>query len=124
MNDHDEQFEAFLREFQPARPRALAEVSVGPNRLLRRLAAAVVLFAGCTLSAWFAGHTRSSTSSVPQAAAPAPDETGLRRPSLTALTQLALQDPRRLDNMLDAQSRVVLPRFDQPQSTLRVLAKE
>ena len=125
MTDHDEQFENFLREFAPVKPRALPEVS---NRWgnCRRFAAAAVLLLGCTLAARFAWNGRPSTSTVERATppAPAPVEARPGQASLISWTQLALRDPQRLDQELAAQSRRLLPRFDQPESTLRVLAKE
>jgi hypothetical protein len=127
MTDYDEQFENLLREFQPVQPRALVEGSDSrQSGDLRRLAAAAVLLFGCALSGWFAFRGRSSTGTAQRSAIPAPviDQTESRQPSLILLTQLALRDPQRLDAVLDAQSRTGLPRFDQPQSTLRVLAKE
>jgi hypothetical protein len=126
MTDHDEQFENFLREFEPVKPRALPEVFDRQRGTWRRFAAAAVLLLGCTLSARFAWNGPRKTSAVQRAAPPAlaAVRAASRQASLIPLTQLAVRDPQRLDQELAAQSRMVLPRFDQPESTLRVLAKE
>ena len=60
---------------------------------------------------------RNSTS-MPEPKSPA------RSLALVPLTQLALQDPERLDEQLAAASPTVLPDFRGSNTTLRVLAKE
>jgi hypothetical protein len=116
----NEQLERFLREFQPRRPRALPSA---PQVWLRRFAVAaaaiaIVLGGG---SLWLI---------LKKAAEPRVDlavktDQEARHPvGLLPLTQLALEDPVRMDQVLSAASREMLPDMQGGDSTLRVLAKE
>jgi hypothetical protein len=129
MDRHDEQFENFLREFEPCRPRALPDaVHVEAPVWTRRLAAAAVLTVAAGASLWFLGRNspRGQTAEViatEQVTAPlAPAARKIS--SAWALTRLALEDPARLDASLDASGGSHLPRFDREDSVLRILAKE
>ena len=115
MDRRDEQFEAFLREFQPRRPRALPVVTRAGLVWVRRLAAAAVVLVAVGIS--FLALSRKLS---------APNATKREGSNLSpaALTRLALEDPARLDAVLDSSPRSVLPRFDGKNSALRVLAKE
>jgi hypothetical protein len=126
MRDPEEQFENLLREFEAVRPRALPQVLDPHIYYWGRFAAAAVLLLSCALSAWLVWHGQSSANPSQRAALPlqSAEPSPPRHLSLISWTQLALRDPQSLDKELDAQSRIVLPRFDLPQSTLRVLAKE
>jgi len=127
MKEHDEQFEDFLREFQPRRPRALpaplAAKPIWPQRLVA--AAVIAVSLGVSLwSLWRKSPPRKdlaaakTTQALPDAkSAPAPL-------SLLPLTQLALENPARLDAVLTEASRHVLPSLRGSESTLRALAKE
>lgn len=123
MDQNDEQFESFLREFTPHHPRPLPATSP----LWRRLgaAAAVTLVIGTSL--WFVSKRRDSreakTITNPQPELAQVGES-TKPVSPAALTRLALEEPAQFDATLDEQSRRLLPRFDRANSTLRVLAKE
>jgi len=127
MENNDREFEEYLREFQPRRPRALPEQIVQRRVWPRRLAAAAAIAISLGASMWFirkkseikSGEVvaRNSTS-MPEPKWPA------RSLALVPLTQLALQDPERLDEQLAAASPNVLPDFRGSNTTLRVLAKE
>jgi hypothetical protein len=114
-----EQLENFLKEFQPRRPRALP---VARQVWLRRFAvaaAAIAIFLGGSL--WVA---------LKKVAGPRVDlavktEPQVRPPmELLPLTRLALEDPARMDEVLSAASREMLPDLQGSDSTLRVLATE
>ena len=127
MENHDEQLEKYLSEFEPRRPRALPDPAVYRQVPLRRLAAAAAVAIALAASLWlvrkksepsggeFAAHTTADTSEAKSAAQPL---------SLLPLTQLALESPEQLDAELTRASLSVLPDFRGSESTLRVLAKE
>jgi hypothetical protein len=124
MDRPNDQFELFLREFEPRRPRALtASRSIWTSRLAA--AAAISIALGSSLlffsrpTEWRKSRDIANTASakiVPKASA--------RKLSTMALTRLALEDPARLDALLDASQQDRLPRFDRENSALRVLTKE
>jgi hypothetical protein len=122
MNENDRQFEDFLREFKPRRPRALPDdraIGLHP----RRLAAAAVLVVSLGSMSWFAFKNKRPT--TPQLSS---DQLTYRQggpPKLTLIqwTRLAEQDPKALETTLDEASRKSLPGFNDPNSSLRVLAK-
>ena len=127
MKEHDEQFENFLREFQPRRPRALPAGFAAKPIWHRRLCAAGLITVTMGVSLWFLRQKSTSRRDLisvdnPQFllyAKPAPEAL-----SMFPLTQLALEDPARLDTVLTEASRHVLPSLQGSESTLRVLAKE
>jgi hypothetical protein len=122
MNENDRQFEEFLREFKPRQPRALPDdraIGLHP----RRLAAAAVLIVSLGSMAWLAfNNTRQAT---PQLSS---DQLTHRQgdPSKLTLmqwTRLAEEDPKALEANLNEASRKSLPGFNDPNSSLRILAK-
>jgi hypothetical protein len=122
MNENDRQFEDFLREFKPRRPRALPEGGA-IGLLPRRLAAAAVLVVSLGSMAWFAFNNKRATTSQLSS-----DQLTHRQsdpPKLTLIqwTHLAEQDPKALEANLNEASRRSLPGFNDPNSSLRVLAK-
>jgi hypothetical protein len=127
MKEHDAQFENFLREFQPRRPCALPVALAAKTIWQRRLYAAAVITVTISFSLWFLHQgppshkdlTAAGNTQVLPDAGPAAETL-----SLLPLTQLALEDPARLDTVLTEASRHVLPSLRGNQSTLRVLAKE
>jgi hypothetical protein len=127
MKEHDEQFENYLREFQPRRPRALPAPLATKPIWPRRLAAAAVIAVSLGISLgslWrksppHTDLTAARSTQVLPGAKSAPVSL-----SLLPLTQLALEDPARLDTVLTEASRHVLPSLRGSESTLRALAKE
>ena len=115
MDPRDEQFESFLREFQPRRPSALPAADPVKSAWMPRLAAAAVVLVAVGVSFL----TLSRKSSIRNA-------TNMEGSNLSpaALTRLALEDPAHLEVLLDSSARSELPRFDNKNSALRVLTKE
>jgi hypothetical protein len=123
----DEQFERYLSEFQPRRPRALAEQVVSRQIWLQRLAAAATIALALGSSLWFEGRRSKWNGGEPIAknTAALPVATAEPQPLfLLPLTQLALENPGQFDAELAKASRRVLPDFRGSESTLHVLAKE
>ena len=115
MDRRDEQFESFLREFRPRLPRALPVVVRARAAWMPRLAAAAIVLVALGVS--FLTLSRKPST---------PNGTNREGSKLSpaALTRLALEDPARLDAVLDSSGRSALPRFDNKDSALRVLTKE
>lgn len=128
MAGNDEQFENYLREFEPRRPRALPAQSWGkPEQWrLRRLAAAAALVIAMGSALWLAVRQhRQGASNLAITMAPISEpKPATAHLSLSQLNQMALGDPALLDEELAKDSREVLPDFRSEGSTLRVLAKE
>ncbi len=127
MKNLDEQFEEYLREFQPRRPRALPEPAIHRQVSLRRLAAAVMITIALSAGLWSvrqkptgqeAGNVTNNRPVAPQ------KQTRQRALSIVALTRLALENPAGLDAAPEAAQEYRLPRFDRKDSALRILAKE
>ena len=127
MENHDEQFERYLGEFQPRRPRALPDPAIDEPVWPRRLAAAAAITIGLGASLWLV-RKKSEWNGGEVAAkhtAPVAESNVVPQPlSLLPLTQLALESPEKLDAELARASRRVLPDFRGKESTLRVLTKE
>jgi hypothetical protein len=127
MENLDEQFEEYLREFQPRRPRALPEPSIHRQVSLRRLAAAAVVMSALGAALWSvrqkpaSQQARDLTNDRPVALE---KQTPRRALSIVELTHLAVENPSRLDAALEAAQENRLPRFDRRDSALRILAKE
>ena len=124
MDEHDKAFESYLRQFEPRRPGALTPGQTAPFFRLRRLAAAaiVVMFIGASI--WLVQQKPMPTGGggdTAQLNAPEPPVSVL---PMMPLTQLALENPARLDATLSQASRSMLPDFQAAHSTLRVLAEE
>jgi len=122
MKNDSAQFEDFLREFEPKRPRVLKFEAEHPMGYWRRLLAAAVLLIACGVSSRLV-WTAHSNEHQPPAHAIEADSTPTQR-SIILWTRMALHDPERLDKEFSVPPRSVLPRFDRPHSTLRILAKE
>jgi len=127
MDQHDEQFESFLREFEPRRPRALPTPRASRSIWISRLAAAAAMAMAFGSSLWFLSRPaewRTFQNTANTASAKITPEASTRNLSMVELTRLAVEDPARLHALLDASSQNHLPRFDQENSALHVLAKE
>jgi hypothetical protein len=122
MDGNDEQFENYLREFEPRRPRASQPKRQPALGSWRRLAAAAGVMIALGTSVWLALHSPGRRNFQVVTV----DTAGrVHVPlSIVPLTKLAATDPARLDAELTAASRQVLPDFRGDKSTLRVLAKE
>jgi hypothetical protein len=127
VENHDEQFEKYLGEFQPQRPRALPEPDIHRQFSLRRLAAAAVVTIALGAAFWSVRQkpanqeARYVTNNRPVALK---KQTPRRALSLVELTRIALENPEGLDAALEAAQENRLPRFDRKDSALRILAKE
>jgi hypothetical protein len=124
MDEHNSEFESYLRQFEPRRPRVLAHMQSAAFLRVRRLAAAAVLVLFIGGSMWMVRRNSRSTAggdSTPQIGAQGQAVSVL---PLMPVTQLALQNPTRLDAKLYEASRSMLPNFQKTHSTLQVLAKE
>ena len=127
MEDLDKQFEKYLGEFQPRRPRALPEPAIHRQVWSRRLAAAAAITIALGASLWSvrqkpAGQeARNVTSYRPVVS----EQQRPRHPlSIVVLTHLAVENPAGLDAALLAAQESRLPRFDRKDSALRILGKE
>lgn len=126
MPGDDEQFEKYLGEFQPMRPRALPVASARTAAWLWRAAAAVLVI-GLGTYIWVlhrANVVKQAEINARNAAAVLSRKTDLPSRSLLRLTRLAEEDSQRFEAELADASRRVLPNFRGKDSTLRVLAKE
>jgi hypothetical protein len=122
MSENDEQFENYLREFEPQRPRAFEPKRQPAPDSWRRLAAAAGVMIALGTSVWLVLHSpRRQGFQTMAVGTPGPVRVPL---SIVPLTKLAATDPARLDAELTVASRQVLPDFRGAKSTLRVLAKE
>jgi len=115
MDRRDEQFESFLREFQPLRPHALPVVIRARAVWMPRLVAAAFVLVVIGISFWSLSQRQPISNLT---------NTESSNLSPVALTRLALEDPARLDAVLNSSARSELPRFDNKNSALRVLTKE
>ena len=131
MDRPEEQFEDFLREFAPRRPRVLPEARADVPVIFvnrgRRFAAAAVIAVAAGVSLWFMSQNPGqglgsvfARKGLHALGAPV----ARQDPAAWILTQQALENPARLDATLAASRGSHLPRFDREGSTLKVLAKE
>ncbi len=122
MNENDRQFEDFLREFKPRRPRALPDdraIGLHP----RRLAAAAVLVVSLGSMAWFAFNNKRPATPHLSSGHLTHRQGGQPKLTLIQWTRLAEQDPKALEANLNEASRKSLPGFNDPNSSLHILAK-
>jgi hypothetical protein len=124
MDEHDNAFESYLRQFEPQRPGALTHVQTASFLRLRRWAAAAILVLFLGGSIWIVLRK-----SLPAGGGANTAQFGAQGQAVSVLpplpmTQLALENPTYLDAKLSEASRNMLPDFQEAHSTLRVLAKE
>ncbi|MGA2421640.1 MAG: hypothetical protein ABSG69_16305 [Candidatus Acidiferrum sp.] len=135
MQNHDQRFEEFLREFEPTRPQAFPEMLVANPWNWQRLAAAAIVIIACGSGFWFASPRSQhlSTQSFQQGeilspsqafAGSSPSSRINRNYSRAELQRLALEDPAKFDAALFAAAPNTLPSFTHPGSLLSVLAKD
>lgn len=119
MNEFEQaQFENYLREFRPRKPKDLPETR--PEFSWRRYTAAAVLVAACCCSGWFAlRHSQKVSYTVTRLSG------GQEVPNSTiGWAQLALENPEAFEVVADEQAQTILQKFDSARSSLRALAKE
>lgn len=123
MDDND--LEKYLGEFQPRTVRPL-ETSWRTAALWKgRLAAAALVLLSVSGGLWYTRHERNKPRVAVKLATVRVEARGEeRRINPILLTKLALEDPGRFEEQLEAESRDVLPDLRGQQSTLRALAKE
>lgn len=111
---NEEQFENYLREFQPKKPRALPALEVAPVKRRRLVAAAAMVFV-CGSCLWIGLKEKRDNKN---------SETVSAWKMRIVLTNRALENPQSLEKVLEEQTKGSLPRLDGQESTLGVLAKE
>jgi hypothetical protein len=123
MDKDQVEFENYLREFEPRRPRALTPL-LEPGWSIRRLTAAAVVVVFLTVSIWLLGrksdHVLKGVSGTSDRSTTL-EVYGAAPLSLVRLTHLALEDPAGLDRELSAASRKILPNFRRAPVTLNTL---
>jgi hypothetical protein len=126
VENHDEQFEKYLSEFEPRRPRALPEPTIERQSRLRRIAAAAAIAAALGASLWSAWQDPAGQNAVTvgtNRSVAVKNETPIRALSTMELTRLAVENPSGLDAALEVSQENHLPRFDRKDSVLRILAE-
>jgi hypothetical protein len=128
MNDEEQRrFEAFLREFEPRRPRPLPADESAWRSWPRLAAAAVLVLAIGAVSLWIGVRHFAvrNAGGQPATANMSSVSTNQRPPiSTLALTRAALDGSPEFDKEMDSMARRDLPSFNRKESMLRVLAKE
>jgi hypothetical protein len=125
MDREPDEFETFLKQFQPRKPRALAEPNPPRHQWAHwAWAAAIIILAcgGTVLIRW-----RSAP--APRLAAVKTERplqqtpTAAQAVTVGALSRF-LQTPDQLDEVLTDASRKLLPHVEQPDNPLHILAKD
>ncbi len=125
MPKDDSELEKYLGEFRPRAVRPLEASRPMPIPWMGRLAAAALVLLSASGGLWYARHERNRPrAEVKLATVRVEARVEERRINPILLTKLALEDPKRFEEQLAAESRDVLPDLQKQQSTLRVLAKE
>ena len=127
MDENNERFESFLREFRPRHPRSLPETTTVAPVIGRRLAAAAIVTLGLAASILFLLRTSApdATRLADRGQATAPATRPVLKPfSSIELTRLALENQAAEDAALAVVEENRLPRFDRPNTVLHVLAHE
>ena len=130
MEDHDQDFERYLRQFRPKAPAALPgtrRTALPAWRLRLAVAAAIIVI--CSFAGWFFVQRRHSdvTSHRVQTLSASRQTTLSAGPpdiSLGRLKVLMGRDPSGFDAALTNISQRLLPNVENPQGTLHVLAGE
>jgi hypothetical protein len=120
---NDENFENYLREFQPRTPRALPTVTAVPSTW-RRLAAAAVIAIACGGSLWIGLQEKQAGSNAGTAISQTLSETKSVWKVRITLTNQALENPASFEAELEKEASAKLPGLSGRKSTLSVLAKE
>ena len=125
MPEDDRALEKYLSNFRPRDVRPLDLPTVTRTVWLKRLAAAAVVLLAMGAWLWYAGREKKlgqvRTNIVePQKEAPAVEW----KANTLVLTKMALDDPKRFEELLNEESRRVLPDLRGQQSTLVVFAND
>jgi hypothetical protein len=124
MGTHDEEFEKYLSEFRPRAVRTLELPRLWAQAGPRWLATAAVLLICAGSGLWYGRRAERRVSPASEQIGHSGKTIRAARPSSFSLTKLALNDDAQFQAELAAESRMVLPNFQDPKSTLRVLIKE
>jgi len=124
MNHEDQDFEEFLRGFEPRRPRPLP-VTASESFHWRRFVAAAVLLAIAGSLTWIAISRRARRPIDRSALIERRSrEVPANQLSPLELTRIALDDSRKFDSEMDELAPQTLPCCEGPRSSLAPLAKE
>jgi hypothetical protein len=125
MQQHDEELERYLRQFQPRAIRQLAARRQRPSAQRWWLAAAAVVVFAASIALWYA---RRKPAEPPARVTLPAIRTIARAPQMPMssplLTKLALDNREAFDDLMTAEARTVLPNMQRERSALRVLARE
>jgi hypothetical protein len=125
QREHDEDFERYLKKFQP---RAIGPLNMprqaGRPQLRWLAAAAIMVFAGC-VALWYGAHRTIRPAELRSISVVRSGEfRPARRVNTLALTNLALDNSKAFEAVLTDESRNMFPNMQEERSALRVLAKE
>ena len=116
-----DEFTGYLAEFELRQPRSLPR-SRAHSAFPRRFAAVAAMVLFSITSVWMISRSGSRDN---ESASRDTRRDGTSKPLPPfALARAVLQDPARLDAVLKSASPARLPRFDQPNSALYILARE
>jgi len=124
MNHEDQNFEEFLRGFEPHRPRPLPTIA-SAGFPWRRFVAAAVLVAMAGGLTWIAIARRTrKPGDRPNLVERRAGEPTATQISPMELTRIALDDSKKFDSQMDELAPQTLPCCEGPRSSLAPLAKE
>jgi hypothetical protein len=130
MENHDEVFEQYLRQFRPRAPRTLPNAGrTVPPSWCPKLAVVAALIVICSFLGWFSvrRHHLPRTSHLIKTLSPSSQMARSMCSldvSLGRLMMVMRSDPSALDAALIDLSPRLLPNVENPQGTLHVLAGE
>jgi hypothetical protein len=124
MDEHGDDFDAYLREFRPRAPARRLDLTTRHHRGYRMwlMAAAVLLISvGTYVALPGLRGPGALNEATPSVSLDASDPSNL---ALGRLTRAAIADPDELDAALLKASPLILPDVAQPESALHVLARD
>jgi glutathione S-transferase len=122
---NDDELERYLSEFRPRAVRPLEPPRRAARAWISQLAFAATVLVCAGAGLWYARHGNSTPAAAVRPVGEAiENQAATVRPNPFSLTKLALENNRQFEAQLDAESRRVLPSFQDEQSLLRVFAKE
>jgi hypothetical protein len=118
----DNEMEKYLGKFRPRAVRPLETSRPMAMAWMGRLAAAALLLFSVGAGLCYARHERNTPRAEAKLATVRVEaRVDEKRANPILLTELVLQDPKRFEEQLEAESQRVLPDLQGQQSTLRVL---